>query len=276
MWPNTEIAGDAEGTWELICAFFSHHLSDEVPTYLMGTSVLLIVAGIPLLIYGARISRLVVVATAALAGAAIGRQYQELFPLPPPAPALIGALMAGAAGHWLYRGCVAILSAGAMGAVACGLFATTAVLPHVQWDGSLRQEDLEIRLAPEPSSYLDPILSSLEAEAARIEKQTPGLRERAIQVVLLSGASGLLVGLLAPRFAMILWTSLGGAGLVCIGVVGIVLAAGRATWLDLGSSPTPWTLVFASLVCLGAVFQWRWGNAFGATAAARALKASTA
>jgi len=187
-------------------------------------------------LYGARLTRLVVVLLLAGVGAAVGWRLGVALGVAPPVTAVIAGLVAALVAGLLYRLWAAVLSAAMLVMVALSVYGARVAWPQIEpFEATLTGGDGEhIRLvsdAQQQSNLHPELRERLGRFWEFLRQQHPAVEQEGGLIVAAAGGAGLLMGLMLPRLAMTLWLSLVGVGLTASGVL-TLLGCYRPDWLE--------------------------------------------
>lgn len=247
------ILADAHGWASLL----DHHLTDDARRHLFGSTILALVVGIALLFWGVRIGRLVVVAVFFGVGGGVGYALRKHLAVSPVLTVPLGGLLCAAAGGLLYRALSAMLTGTILTLITVGIYCSVALLPRLDVDAILRPRSSEIRLESVQTDELHRALGEFSRQIRRLWQLQP----RLIVVGLLSLAGsailGLMLGIFAPRGAIIVWTSAAGSILVVAAVLALLAQKAPDVLARIDAYPSAVPAAAAALCALGAIFQHR-------------------
>ncbi len=181
-----------------------------------------LVAGIGLSVLGAKLARFGFTCGFVLLGGGAGTFFARELGYPAPITGLIGALMLGVIGYKTFRMWVGAAGALVFASIAIGAFSYQQVLPHVveyraqhapqtaSTPGGFRlptQAEQHAFSETTPKEHLQSMWTFIKSKDVRIER-------RGQAVALAALITGLLLGVLAVRTALILATSIAGTFLV--------------------------------------------------------------
>lgn len=261
---------DIRGTLELLsraAELVRYHLPPEVRPDPVVAGFVLMLAGLVLAVWGARLLKALLVLLFAGAGVGIGIQVARYFKTDDLLGLLIGGLLLGFLGYALYRWWVAVV-AGAVAVVIAAFVLAPAMLPDLPdeaaafWDErhQVGSDDYSAVLRdaetaePEPSEALLEVLNDFRAHLWL--RHGDQLRKLG---VLLAAAwlVGLIVGLMMPRFTAIAGTSLIGVAVLSAGLGVLAVTYRPELWARLMTGG-PWTAGgLAGLVLVFALYQAR-------------------
>jgi hypothetical protein len=204
--------------------FVDQHVQPEWLSQAVPLALICLVAGIGMSVLGTKMSRLAMglgfVVLGGVAGAFFGREF--VFPLP--VCIVTGAVMIGAIGHLTYRLWVGVAAAVVLSSLALGAFGYQRILPHVPefreeamvgWspvEGPVQfalpsPEQQQEYLAESPKRWAQNLWAHVTVRDAQVERHGKAL-------ALVALLTGLCLGVVAVRWALILTTSLVGTALV--------------------------------------------------------------
>lgn len=202
------------------------------PSYVAAGAV---VAGVILALWGSRILRLALVLACLVVGASIGRRMAQSLQVDVLIGVLVGAVICGLMAYFMYRWWVGMVTGGLVALLVLVIFAGPKLLNERQaYDdsrlgvGSGRYElpSAGMPLYSTPADYGEQFGSYLWSQRREAVYRTLG-------PVAVAGVCGMIVGLLMPRLATILWTSL----------VGVAAAMGGGGFLMASMWPETWAKV---------------------------------
>ena len=228
------------------------------------TGVVMLIAGLVIGLFGARLVRPALTLGFALAGAAAAGQLAQVLNWPVGLTAGMAAVVVGGFGYLTHRLWVGVSVAVFMAALAIGLFSYYRVLPQIG-PFAEQQTALVTTVAPQGGFTLpDPqqqgaISSGSPQGLARnfwtyLDQQQAGVQRKLVMVGAGAALVGLLLGLVATRWALILCTSLVGTSLISFG--GMVLASVFVSDWYAGALEHPihlsggWLVVLLALIAL--------------------------
>lgn len=207
---------------EQVRLFAQEHMPVDMLQSAVPFGLVCLVAGIGLSVLGAKLARFGFTCGFILLGGGAGIFFARELGYPPPITGLIGALMLGVIGYKTFRMWVGVAGALVFASVALGAFGYQQVLPHAaeyhaQHAPQTASAPGDFRLPSPaeqqafsettPEEYLQSMWTYVKAQNDRIER-----RGRAVALAGL--ITGLCLGVLAVRTALILATSLAGTFLV--------------------------------------------------------------
>jgi len=194
-----------------------------------------VVLGGLITLYGARLTRLVVVLLLAGGGAAVGWRMGTTLGVAPPVTAVVAAVVAALVAGLLYRLWAAVLSAAMLVMVALSVYGARVAWPQIEaFEATLtggNAEQIELVSDAQQQSNLNPELRErLGRFWGFLKQQHPAVEQEGGLVIAAAGGAGLLMGLMLPRLAMTLWLSLVGVAMTASGVL-TLLGCYRPAWL---------------------------------------------
>lgn len=234
-----------------------HHLTDDARRSLLGGGILLALLGGAMWLYGARLGRALVIVLFFFIGNGIVYHYRHDLPISPVITMPLGGAVAGTVGGILYRSLVACLSAIILSVAAMTVFCTTAVLPGIDVGSVLKPAARKITLESRQVDELQRAAGALWKQVSGVRKAQPGLLGGGAVVLVGSALGGLLLGIYAPRLAMVVWTALGGVGLMIVGLTALLTEYGPQWLTKAGGHPYAFLGTCAGLFLLGAGFQYQ-------------------
>lgn len=202
------------------------------PKYLSHTGAMLggmLVLGVGLSVLGAKLARFSLTSTFVVAGGLAGLYFSRLTGVMPAPCVLGGAALVGTIGFLSFRLWVGILAAVVVGVLVLGGFGVSRVGPHLAqfdlesvWSASEEGGEFSIPLTPEAQqAYRDRTPGQrLAALWDHINERDASLSRHGKAVALAAVLAGMLIGLAAARFTLIVASSLVGTFLVVAGLGG--------------------------------------------------------
>lgn len=202
--------------------FVQQHAPSELLTEAVPFGIVCLVAGIGLSVLGAKLGRFSMTCGFVLVGGYVGSLFARETGFAAPICGLLGALMVGIIGYHTFRLWVGLLVAGVLSTVVLGVFGYQRVLPHVSEfertgpAGVLVAPDTfsiptpqqqQAYLARAPREWATGLWSFVTARDDHVERNGRALAIAAM-------VSGLCLGVLAVRWALILSTALVGTAMV--------------------------------------------------------------
>lgn len=211
---------------EQLRLFAEQHVPPEVLGQAVVAGLATLVGGIILAVLGARLVRPVVTIAFALVGAGLGVKYAYLLPLPLPLVAIAGAFVLGAIGFLIHKLLVGIVIAAVVAVVALSVFGYREIGPELsqyldQQQGVMAADGAEFALlTPEQQSAYTAQSPITWAEGFwnHLRSKDADIQGKMAAVGAVAALAGLLLGVLATRFALIVTTSLLGTALVAVGL----------------------------------------------------------
>ena len=215
-------------------------LAEQVPANWHASPVLVgivvMAVGIALAFVGARFARNVTTTFFVLAGVGAGVGFGQTYSYSPALAGLLGAVLLGGIGYLAFRFWVALGLSTVLALLVFLTFGYLRVLPQVtgfeaHWTQLAGDGATNLHLTGEVapgSADVGPAHQWWAEFADYVRAHDVDAERVAVALVALAGLLGMLVGLLASRFALIVATSLGGTALLLLGVgtlVGPALSA---------------------------------------------------
>ncbi len=215
--------------------FLVQHLPTETFANAVPVAILVLIVGIAISVFGAKLARVGITAGFVGLGAWAGYRFGVHAEFPPPVCALLGAGMIGAIGHMTFRLWVGAAVAVVLTSLALGSFSYEKLLPHVSEfertqmvalpasaNGSA---DFAVPTPGEQQAYLRQSPRELATQFWDYATlQDVAIEKRAHTIGLAAIVTGLFLGVVAVRWALVVSTSLLGTLLVASGV-GALFAA---------------------------------------------------
>lgn len=198
------------------------HAPADVLKEAIPFGIVCLIVGIVLSVLGAKLARFALTCGFALLGGYLGSVFGRETGFPMPVCGIVAALMIGVVGYHTFRLWVGLAAAAVLSAVVMGTFSYRHVVPHVVE----YQQSISNVAAAEPGTFSVPSLDQqqayrdrtpqqwaqelwtfVSAKDVRIERQGKALGLAAL-------VTGLCLGVVAVRWALILSASLVGTALV--------------------------------------------------------------
>lgn len=210
--------------------FVLQHAPGDLLREAVPFGIVCLVAGIGLSVLGAKLGRFGITCAFAVLGAVIGTFFARETGFSTPACGLVGALMVGVIGYHTFRLWVGLLVAVVLSSAVLGVFGYQRVIPHVA-------EFQQVSVTPTAESSGTFVLPSPEKQEAYL-KRTPRqwaedfwafvaekdgqIGQRTRSLALGAMITGLCLGVLAVRWALIISTALVGTALVSTGIAAVL------------------------------------------------------
>jgi hypothetical protein len=215
------------------------------PAYLTHTGATLAVVlslGVGLSVLGAKLARFSLTCGFVIAGGLAGIYFSRLTDVMPAPCVLGGAALLGTIGYLSFRLWVGILAAVVVGAFVLGGFGYQRVSPHLSqfdpesvWSASEGTGEFSIPLTPdEQQAYRDRTPGQrLESFWTYVNEQDASLTRHGKAIGMAAVLAGMLIGLTAARFTLIVASSLVGTVLVVAGLGGVATSY-APSWYQAG------------------------------------------
>ncbi len=215
---------------EQISTFAAQHAPPSFVSRGIPLAVVLLLAGIGMSVFGAKLARWALTAAFVIGGGVLGNEFAKVVGFHPLLCAAVGALLIGTIGYLTLRLWIGVVAAGLVAALALGAFSYQRVFPHL---GEFEQravasghETPGTFSLPTPQEQADYLQRSPGEWAsdfwAFVTAKDQRLRPNAQAVAIVALLVGLLVGLLATRTALVFSTSLLGTVLVAASLGGLM------------------------------------------------------
>lgn len=227
---GTEMKEEILAILDHLRLFVQQHAPSELLTEAIPVGILCLVAGIGVSVLGAKLGRFAMTCGFVLLGGYIGSLFARETGFASPVCGLLGALMVGIIGYHTFRLWVGLLVACVLTAVVLGVFGYQRVLPHVSEFDHLGPvasasvtDPYTVPTPQEQKSYQNRTLREWAGElwsfvTAKDEHAAQDGRALALGAMV----TGLCLGVLAVRWALILSTALVGTALVTTGLTGLL------------------------------------------------------
>lgn len=210
--------------------FVLQHAPSDLLEEAIPFGIICLVAGIGLSVLGAKLGRFGITCAFAVLGAVIGTFFARETGFSMPACGLVGALMVGVIGYHTFRLWVGLLVAVVLSSAVLGVFGYQRVVPHVA-----EFQQISLASTAEPSgTFVVPSPEKQEAYLKRTPRQWAEefwafvaekdgqIGQRTRSLALGAMITGLCLGVLAVRWALILSTALVGTALVSTGIAALL------------------------------------------------------
>lgn len=214
---------------EQLRTFLVQSLPSETFANAVPVAILVLIVGVAISVLGAKLARVGVTAGFVGLGAYAGYRFGVSADFPPPLCALIAAGMIGVIGHLTFRLWVGAAVAVVLTSLALGSFSYEKLLPHVESFEQTQMVALPAS-AQGTSEFAIPTPDEQQAYVKRSPRelatqfwdyataQDGDLPRRAQAIGLAALVTGLFIGVVAVRWALVISTSLLGTALVAGGV----------------------------------------------------------
>ncbi len=211
-------------------ALAAQHAPADLLNETVPLAVMLLVAGVGLSVLGAKMARVASTFTFAGAGAVAGFYFARQSGYPMPVCIGAGALVFGVIGYQTMRFWVGVLTAAVLSAVALGAFGYQRVVPHMtEFDQSMQTETVNGEFTfsvPSPeqqAAYRSRSPKQWAQQFWAFATQRDGaLEQGALTLGVVAVLTGLCLGVVAMRWALILSTALLGTSFVTAGMSTLV------------------------------------------------------
>lgn len=216
------------------------------PKYLSHTGAMLgvmLVVGVGLSVLGAKLARFTLTSAFVIAGGLAGTYFSRLTGVINVPCVLGGAALVGTIGFLSFRLWVGILAAVVVGVLVLGGFGASRVGPHLAqfdpesvWSAAEEGGEFSIPLTPEAQqAYRDRTPGDrLSALWSHLNEQDATLSRHGIAIGMAVVLAGMLIGLAAARFTLIVASSLVGTFLVVAGLGGAAMTY-SPSWYQAGA-----------------------------------------
>lgn len=229
MWIDDGIMAELEPILEQIRSLIVQHAPADMLKEALPFALICLVAGTALSVLGAKLARFALTCGFVLLGGAGGIFVARHTGYPQPLCGLAGALMLGVIGFQTFRLWVGVAAAIVLSAVALGAFGYKQVTPHytefhqmaAQADSS--GESFALPTPQEQQAYLDRTPEQWMGEFRDfVSQRDANLEPKGRALGLAALVTGLCLGLLAIRTALILSTSLVGTSMVSVAIATVL------------------------------------------------------
>lgn len=213
--------------------FFVQHAPAEMLTRAIPAGLALLVVGIGLSVLGAKFARFGLTGAAVILGGWAGMSFGQANGFPPILCVMIGALLVGIIGYQTFRVWVGLGTAAVVTLIAFSVFGHQEIRPYVsEFDqnnpsaavAAPGSTEFTLPSAVDQQGYLERRPEQWAGQFwSYLEARDPGVTQNARGLFAVALLSGLCVGLLATRWALILSTSLIGTLLVVIGAATVLV-----------------------------------------------------
>jgi len=205
--------------------FVVQHAPSDVLREAVPAGIVFLIAGIGLSVLGAKLSRPGITLAWGIFGAFVGAYVARLSGFPTVVCAAVGALMVGLIGYQTFRLWIGVAAALVFSSATLGVFGYQKVIPHVgEFERAIvlpsatvggefvlpTAEQQQAYRDPSPREWFQQFWSYVTQQDATV---SPNSRALGIAALI----TGLCVGILATRWALIVATSLVGTAMVATG-----------------------------------------------------------
>jgi hypothetical protein len=242
-------------------------VEQHVPSSLLAQGIPLaiglVVAGIGLSVFGAKLARLGVTAAFVGVGGAIGGYFSRHTDYPAILCMLAGGLMVGLVAYHTFRLWVGLAAAVVLSSISLGMFGYQRVMPHL---GEFK-ETTTWSAAETPGSFVVPTPDEQQAFNERtpaewfrqlwtfVTEKDARLERNGKAVTIAAMVTGLCLGVLAMRFALILSTSLVGTLLVTSGLFKLLAHIAPGSYQTVQSRPDVMGMAIGAFLVTSLILQ---------------------
>lgn len=208
--------------------FVVQHVPVNVQGNAIAVAIILLVGGIGLSVLGAKLSRFGFTSVFVVLGALAGYHFSRVSGLHPVICTPVGAAMIGAIGHLTFRLWVGVAVALVLSSLVLGAFGYQRVVPHVAefdqtrmvgWSPVTGAAEFSLPTPDQQQAYRDRSPETWVKELwAHVTAKDAHLERNGKSLAFVALVTGLFLGVVAVRWALILATSLAGTALVTTGV----------------------------------------------------------
>jgi hypothetical protein len=245
----TQFLDQVQRLWET-------HVPPEYQVPVLPVAVGSLLLGIGLSVLGAKLARVGVTLGFVAVGVLLASALAPIIHTPVIAVVLIGALLAGGIGYALFRLWVGLAAAAFFAAIAVGTYGSQVVVPRfIEYDPAYKfNGTFTLPDKAEGDTTSDRVLSDLQTWAddfwLYVQSREVDVNKRIWGMGLGAALIGLVLGMLLPRFTLIVATSMVGTLMVMSGLAG--LAAQLHVDLPAAAGQHGRILAVAGIVFLGA------------------------
>jgi hypothetical protein len=210
--------------------FVDQHLPANVQAGAIAIPIFFLAAGIGLSVLGAKLSRFGFASAFIALGALGGYYFSRVSGIPAPICALVGAGMIGAIGHLTFRLWVGVAVAAVASSLVLAAFGYQRVVPHV---AEFEQQNQMLTWSPVTGAAAFDLPTPQEQQAYRertpqmwaeefwayVTAEDVNVQRHGKSLAMAALVTGLFLGVVAMRWALILATSLVGTAMVTTGAV---------------------------------------------------------
>ncbi len=233
--------------------FVQQHAPSDALRGAVPAAMVMLVAGIALSVLGAKLAKFALTAGFVVLGGAAGSWFARTYGFHPIICVLGGALVIGIIGYQTFRLWVGVAAALVFSSFVLGTFSYKHVVPYVS---QFEQRQTAAQTAPAEPTIESPIAFALPtpAEAQAYRDRTPGdwwrefwafvseqnanVARNTKALALVALLTGLCLGILAARWALILATSLIGTALVTTAMATLVTKSVPASYQAFQNNPS--------------------------------------
>ena len=228
-------------------AFFIQHAPVQALTSAVPFAIVCLVAGIGLSVLGAKLSRFGTACASALVGGAAGNYFAQQTGYPTLLCGLVGAVMVGIIGYQTFRLWVGLGVAFVVSTIALGAFGYQRVLPRVaEYEkiapyAAAHAGGADTFALPSPEqqgAYRMPDPAAWARDCwGYVTQQDAQAEPKAKAIALAAMVTGLCLGVLALRTALIVATSLVGTALVTTSIATVLTQSGSGSYQAFQNNP---------------------------------------
>jgi hypothetical protein len=216
---------------ERLRLFVEQHAPAELLQQAVPFAIVCLVAGVGLSVLGAKVARFGATGAFVLLGAYAGVLLGRETGYPLPVCGAVGALMIGVIGHQTFRLWVGLVTASVLSLATLGVFSYQRVIPHIaEFEGlppvvtTEEASSFELPSPEEQQAYRDRSIGRWAKDLwGYVVQQDVQVERNGKALAALAMLSGLCLGVVAVRWALILSTSVIGTALVTT-AIGMLLA----------------------------------------------------
>jgi len=206
-------------------AFVAQHAPADVLQEAVPLAVLLLIGGVGMSVLGAKLARVAATFAFAATGGVVGIYFARESGYPLPVCIGAGGLLFGVIGYQTLRFWVGVLTAAVLCTVAMGVFSYKNLVPHVA------EFERSVQVAPAEGDFVFSVPSPDQQQAYRdrspgqwakefwafVAQRDAGLEQGARSIAIIAALTGLCLGVVAMRGALVVSTAMLGTGLVTAG-----------------------------------------------------------
>lgn len=226
----------------------------------------LVLGGLFLAVFGARLMKYAVTFVFIAVGVALGSQFAATFNLPASACIPVGGLLIGLIGALTHRGWTGVLSGAVVGVIALSIFSYVRVWPHrASFESSLQELAQSADMSPivtvESLDGLEPALvpptpqRTLEQFWNHASAKDPTLNQYGPVITTVAVLLGIIFGLTLFRAALVISTSFTGSLFLLAGALGLMSQWFPNQYAGALKNPLPMVAVMGGFLAISLVLQ---------------------
>lgn len=205
-------------SWAVASGFVQQHLPGGVlprSDLLLGS---MLVIGVLASTLGAKLARPIVTLAFGGLGATLAGMYGHGLDFPLPVTIIIAAALAGMVGYLAFRLWVGVGAGGLLALIALSIYGSTHIIPHLQTFEASQPATMDEYVIPDvPQEQQDPwknVAATAKDFWAHLQTQQADIERDTLLIAAAAGLFGLVVGVWAVRFTLVVSTAIAGTSLL--------------------------------------------------------------